>query len=121
MVGLVDSASANPFAAMPSLHLAWAVWSAMFAARLIRRRSLRSVAYTYPVVTTIVVMATANHYLLDAVAGAVLALAAGWVCLSRMQVAPSGGWQQHDHTSVTLTDGLEDPAALGLRQAAGQR
>lgn len=94
MVGLVDSASANPFAAMPSLHLAWAVWSAMFAARLIRRRSLRSVAYTYPVVTTIVVMATANHYLLDAVAGAVLALAAGWVCLSRMQGAPSGGWQQ---------------------------
>jgi len=76
MVGLVDSASANPFAAMPSLHLAWAVWSAMFAARLIRRRSLRSVAYAYPVVTTIVVMATANHYFLDVVAGAATTIVA---------------------------------------------
>jgi hypothetical protein len=120
VVGLVDSASANPFAAMPSLHLAWAVWSAMFAAVLIRRRSVRLLLYAYPVVTTIVVMATANHYLLDAVAGAVLALIAGWVCLRRQAVA-SPGRKQQDDPGVTLADGLQDPAALRLRETAGQR
>jgi hypothetical protein len=89
-VGLVDSASANPYAAMPSLHLAWAVWSVMFAGFLISRPSLRWLLYAYPVVTTIDVMATANHYLLDAVAGAVLALMAGWLCLMRHAVVSQG-------------------------------
>ncbi len=120
VVGLVDPASANPYAAMPSLHLAWAVWSAMFAAVLIRRRSVRLFLYAYPVVTTIVVMATANHYLLDAVAGAALALIAGWACLRRDAVASTGRKQQDD-PGVTLADGLQDPAALGLRETTGQR
>ena len=120
VVGLVDSASANPYAAMPSLHLAWAMWSAMFAGVLIPRRSVRWLLYAYPVVTTIVVMATANHYLLDAVAGAVLALMAGWVCLMRHAV-PSTGRKQHDDSGVTLTDSLQDPAALRLREPAGKR
>jgi len=90
VVGLVDSASANPYAAMPSLHLAWAVWSAMFAAALIRRRALRCLVYAYPVVTTLVVMATANHYLLDAVAGAALGLMAGWVWMRQRSPGRSG-------------------------------
>jgi PAP2 superfamily len=118
--GLVDSASANPYAAMPSLHLAWAVWSVMFAAAIIRRRSLRLLLYAYPVVTTVVVMATANHYLLDALAGAALALTAGWICLRR-QAAASPGRKQHDDAGVTLTDGLHDPATLRVRETAGQR
>jgi hypothetical protein len=90
VVGLVDSASANPYAAMPSLHLAWAVWSAICAAVLVRRRVLRWLVYSYPVVTTMVVMATANHYLLDAVAGAVLGLGASWVCMRQRAPRRSG-------------------------------
>lgn len=120
VVGLVDSASANPYAAMPSLHLAWAVWSVMFASVLISRRSMRWLLYAYPVVTTIDVMATANHYLLDAVVGAVLALLAGRVCLMRHALV-STGREQQDDSDVTLTDSLQDPAALRLREPAGKR
>jgi hypothetical protein len=66
----------NQLAAMPSLHVGWAVWVAWVVVRLTKRRWLRVLAVAYPVMTTLVVVATANHYLLDAVAGAaVVALA----------------------------------------------
>ncbi|MGH9121427.1 MAG: phosphatase PAP2 family protein [Acidimicrobiales bacterium] len=62
---------ANEFAAMPSLHLAWACWSSFAVFRIFRRRRWIWLVWVYPCVTTWAVMATANHYLLDAVAGAV--------------------------------------------------
>ncbi|WP_199429887.1 phosphatase PAP2 family protein [Qaidamihabitans albus] len=63
---------ANPYAAMPSLHVAWAVWVAL-AANLLRHPALR-IMWLYPLMTTVVVLATGNHYLLDAVAGALLVI-----------------------------------------------
>ena len=65
----------NQYAAMPSLHVGWAIWCA--AAIVVTSRSRwRHLAWLYPATTTFVVMATANHYLLDAAAGAALVLAA---------------------------------------------
>ena len=62
--------------ALPSLHLAWAVWSSIAVWRMTRRRWLRSLAVVYPFITVYAVMATANHYLADCVLGAgVMALA----------------------------------------------
>jgi hypothetical protein len=66
----------NELAAMPSLHVGWAVWCAAVVLLCTRRRWVRVLAVAYPVLTTVVVVATANHYLLDAVAG-VAVLAAG--------------------------------------------
>jgi hypothetical protein len=58
----------NLYAAMPSLHVAWAAWcaAAIGAATHGRRRHL---AWLYPAATTVVVLATANHFLADAAAG----------------------------------------------------
>jgi hypothetical protein len=70
----VDAAS-NQFAAMPSLHIAWATWSAIVVVQLSRRTWLRVLAAAYPVATLFVIVGTANHFVLDAVGGvAVLAL-----------------------------------------------
>jgi hypothetical protein len=55
----------NPYAAMPSLHVAWAA-AAIVAATRGRRRHL---AWLYPATTTVVVLATANHFMLDAAGG----------------------------------------------------
>ena len=66
--------TADQFGAFPSLHLAWAVWTALVAYRLVRSRALRRLWLCYPVITAVVVVITANHYLLDIVAGAVIAL-----------------------------------------------
>lgn len=63
----------NEFAAMPSLHVAWALWSAGMILRFSRHRVTRRIAFLYPLVTLCVVLATANHFVLDAV-GAVAVL-----------------------------------------------
>lgn len=70
------AADADQLAAMPSLHIAWAAWCGLALWRVSSRRWLRASAVLYPLLTAVVVMATANHYLLDVLAGlATLALA----------------------------------------------
>ena len=66
----------DPYAAMPSLHTAWAVWVAIIGWALLRRWWARALVIAYPAVTVTVIVVTGNHYLLDAVAGGLLAAAA---------------------------------------------
>jgi len=75
----------NNYAAMPSLHVAWATWCAT-AVVVGTRGRWRHLAWLYPITTTLVVLATANHYLLDALVGA--AIVGGAVRLTR---GPSPG------------------------------
>ncbi|UGY91572.1 phosphatase PAP2 family protein [Streptomyces gobiensis] len=61
----------NQYAAMPSLHVGWALWCGVVLWQYGRQSTLvRTLAIGYPLLTVIVVMGTANHYFLDAVAGA---------------------------------------------------
>jgi len=65
----------NEMAAMPSLHVGWALWCAWVVFLCSRSRWLRTLATTYAAGTVLVVLGTGNHYLLDALGGAaVLAL-----------------------------------------------
>jgi len=77
------ASQANELAAMPSLHMAWAVWCSLAVRSITSRRTVRMAAWAYPVVTALVVIATANHYLLDVVAGVATAvvsvLIATWI------------------------------------------
>jgi PAP2 superfamily len=67
---------ANELAAMPSLHIAWAVWCTLVAWRLWTRVWVRALAAVYPFVTAFAVLSTGNHFVLDLLGGlAVLALA----------------------------------------------
>jgi len=59
----------NLYAAMPSLHVAWSLWCAAAIVLSLRTR-WRHLAWLYPLWTTFVIVATANHYFLDAAAGA---------------------------------------------------
>ncbi|MFI0928194.1 phosphatase PAP2 family protein [Streptomyces sp. NPDC021012] len=60
----------NQYAAMPSLHVGWALWCGVMLWRYGRTPLTKALGLAYPLVTALVVMGTANHYLLDAVAGA---------------------------------------------------
>ncbi|MEU8978440.1 phosphatase PAP2 family protein [Streptomyces sp. NPDC048309] len=60
----------NQYAAMPSLHVGWSLWCGVMLWRYGRTPAAKVVGVAYPLLTTIVVMGTANHYFLDAVAGA---------------------------------------------------
>lgn len=70
------AADANQFAAMPSLHLAWASWCTLLLWRMTTRLWIRILAIVYPCLTAVAVLSTGNHFLADVVAGvATMALA----------------------------------------------
>jgi hypothetical protein len=62
----------NQFAAMPSLHIAWALWCGITIFYCSWRLSVRIAALCYPVGTLLVIIGTANHFIIDAVFGAVV-------------------------------------------------
>ena len=66
----------NPVAAMPSLHVAFAVVTGTELADRTDSRALRVAAHAYAPLVATVVAGTGNHYVLDAVAGAALGAAA---------------------------------------------
>jgi len=59
----------NQFAAMPSLHVGWALWCGWQMVRFGKHLITRISGVLYPALITLVVVATGNHYLLDAFAG----------------------------------------------------
>ncbi len=72
----------NPYAAMPSLHAmdAFIVGVVMFG--LVRSRIAKALWLAWPAWVAFAVIATANHYWLDVVAGIVLAILAGYALRS---------------------------------------
>jgi PAP2 superfamily protein len=60
----------DPIAAMPSIHVAYAVVTATGIAETSRSPLVRRLAPAYPPLVALTVLATANHYVLDCVAGA---------------------------------------------------
>jgi PAP2 superfamily len=64
----------NPFAAVPSMHVAFALMIGVPASRIVRHRPLKVLWLIYPVVITFVVVVTANHFWLDAALGAGVAV-----------------------------------------------
>jgi hypothetical protein len=79
---IMDSAAAI-YASMPSLHVAWAVWCTLVLYPVVRRRAIRILLVGYPLLTTLVVVTTGNHFFLDAIAGALLATLI-WLACDRL-------------------------------------
>jgi hypothetical protein len=63
----------NPFAAVPSMHVAFALMIALPMASMTRHGWARALWWCYPAVVTFVVVATANHWWFDAFTGAATA------------------------------------------------
>ena len=64
----------NPYAAMPSMHVGWSLLVGIVAWRALPGR-LRALGLLHPAMMTLAVTATGNHYLLDAIGGAAVAMA----------------------------------------------
>ena len=59
----------NQYAAMPSLHTAWALWCAVALFPVVRAWWAKTLLLAYPLATIFCIVVTANHYFLDEVAG----------------------------------------------------
>ncbi|MFG3098973.1 phosphatase PAP2 family protein [Streptomyces sp. NPDC048182] len=71
----------NQYAAMPSMHIGWSVWCGLTIFALASVPWVRVLGLLYPVATLVVIVATANHFWLDAVGG-LLCLAFGYTVTS---------------------------------------
>ena len=63
----------NPFAAVPSMHVAFALMLGVPMAAMARRRVVKALWYGYPVLVSWVVVVTGNHWWFDAAATAAVA------------------------------------------------
>ncbi len=117
---------ANQFAAMPSLHVGWAVMVALGLIAATRSR-WRLLWLLHPALTLFVVVGTANHYWLDAIV--VVALLAVALAAFRLphaaRTAPArlpgpGAWGSDEGAAVPAHRGGSRRAASGVR-AGGVR
>ena len=60
----------NQYAAMPSLHCAWAIWVACALFPMAKRRITKLAVVCYPLATVFAIVVTANHFWIDAIGGA---------------------------------------------------
>jgi hypothetical protein len=88
--GSMTSLFTNPLAAVPSMHVAFALMIGWTLARLARHSLARVLWLVYPFVIAFVIVITANHFILDALLGALTAaVAAGgarWLARARPAV-----------------------------------
>ncbi|MFF3374563.1 phosphatase PAP2 family protein [Streptomyces sp. NPDC002680] len=59
----------NQYAAMPSMHIGWSTWAGLTIFALASVPWVRVLGLLYPMATLLVIVATANHFWLDAVGG----------------------------------------------------
>ncbi|MBT2366318.1 phosphatase PAP2 family protein [Streptomyces sp. ISL-10] len=64
------TAVTNQYAAMPSLHFGWSLWCGLVVLVLAPRLWMKLLALLHPLFTVCAIVATANHWVLDAVGGA---------------------------------------------------
>jgi hypothetical protein len=83
----------NQFAAMPSLHTAWSIWSALAIMPLIRPVWGKIALVGYPALTIFCIVVTGNHYFADA-AGGLVTLGVSYL-LARLLTGRAGQWHLH--------------------------
>lgn len=80
----------NQYAAMPSMHIGWSLWCGLTIFALASVPWVKVLGLLYPTVTLIVIVATANHFWLDAVGGMIclaFGFAVAWTWYGAMPYA----------------------------------
>jgi PAP2 superfamily protein len=95
----------NPFAAVPSMHVGLSVILAWSLAMLVRARPLRIALFAYPLLMTYVVIASGNHFWLDAVFGLLTAALATGVAMLLARL--NSDWSFGSATRSAPTGDLE--------------
>jgi membrane-associated phospholipid phosphatase len=87
-----SSALLNLYAAIPSMHVCFALMIGLPMARLVKHRPAQIAWCVYPVFISFVVIATGNHYLTDVFLGAVTAAVSGLLAAHLLARARPDAW-----------------------------
>ncbi|MEV4866632.1 phosphatase PAP2 family protein [Streptomyces ossamyceticus] len=105
---------ANQYAAMPSLHFGWSLWCGLTIAIVAPRWWMKAIGLLHPTFTVAAIVATGNHWVLDAVGGAAV-VGAGFALthlLTGPRAAPGtdeDDGKTDDGAPRTATSGPRDP------------
>jgi hypothetical protein len=96
----------NEYAAMPSFHVGWLLLAGAALMPLLRRRALHTLLLLPAAVMFFVVMATANHYVLDGLAGAAIVVlglaAADRIAALDLRLRDVRYWAQSDAAAAVV-------------------
>ncbi|MEV7141193.1 bifunctional glycosyltransferase 87/phosphatase PAP2 family protein [Streptomyces tauricus] len=93
------TALTNQYAAMPSLHFGWSLWCGLVIAIIAPRWWMKALGLLHPLFTVSAIVATGNHWVLDAVGGAAV-VGAGFGLTYLLQ-----GPRPRPHTLVKAAEG----------------
>jgi hypothetical protein len=93
----------NSYAAVPSMHVAFAVMLSWSLARHVRMRIARAFWIAWPFILTFITIITANHFIFDAVLGLATAGVAAAVARSLAAIRPHAWALQPARSSVAAT------------------
>jgi len=93
----------NPYAAVPSMHVAFAVMLSWSLARHVRMRAARAFWLAYPLLITFVTIITGNHFLFDVVTGLGTAGVAAVVAHRLAAIRPHAWALQPARSSAAVT------------------
>ncbi len=96
------SALFNPYAAVPSMHVAFALMIGWPLARLVRHRAARILWLVYPFLMAFVIVVTANHFIVDALLGALTAGLSAYGALWLARARP-GVWRFSPASTARLS------------------
>ncbi|WP_406502101.1 phosphatase PAP2 family protein [Streptomyces sp. NBC_01590] len=114
----------NQYAAMPSLHFGWSLWCGVVVVVLAPRMWMKALGLLHPLFTVSAIVATANHWVLDAVGGAVVVtlgfgltrVLAGPQKLRPMAVPAAAKAQGGPELSAPVPEPRSTDEALGSKQ-----
>jgi len=96
------SALFNPYAAVPSMHVAFALMIGWPLARLARHRIVKVLWLFYPFLMTFVIVVTANHFIVDALLGALTAAMSAYGAIWLARARPNA-WRFSTVPAARLT------------------
>jgi len=82
----------NPYAAVPSMHCAFALMIGVTGFQLVRPRALKALWVAWPLLVAWVVVVTGNHYWIDIVLGWAVALGAALIARELLARARPEAW-----------------------------
>jgi hypothetical protein len=101
----------NQYAAMPSLHFGWSLWCGLTIAIVAPRWWMKALGLLHPAFTVAAIVATGNHWVLDAVGGG--AVGGAGFALTYVLTGPRAELEKDDGTT---DDGLPQTASSGPRE-----
>ncbi|MGW0312138.1 bifunctional glycosyltransferase 87/phosphatase PAP2 family protein [Streptomyces flavidovirens] len=110
------TALTNQYAAMPSLHFGWSLWCGLVVLLITPKLWMKLLGLLHPFFTVCAIVATANHWVLDAVGGAAVVMAGFGLTYvlagprELLQPAPDAAPREPSRPRADMCGGSEIPA-----------